>query len=87
MDNNLCQEVIVEWQTGLHVFLFSFCRLLYLWHEKFSIDEVEKFNPYKPSVLFIWHRQTVQNQTGRRRLRRLIRLSTVCLQNVLLQLQ
>ena len=39
-------------------------------------------NPYKPSVLFVGHRQTVQNQMRRRKMRCLIRfLSTICLQN------
>ena len=32
------------------------------------------FNPYKPSVLFVGHRQTVQNQIRCRKTRRLIRL-------------
>ena len=40
-------------------------------------------NPYKPSVLFVRHRQTVQTQTRRRTTQRLIRASTVCFQNVL----
>ena len=39
-------------------------------------------NPYKPIVLLVGHRQTVQTQIRRRRTRRLIRVSTVCLQNV-----
>ena len=38
------------------------------------------FNPYKPSVLFVGHQQTVQNQIRRRKTRRLIRFSTVYLQ-------
>ena len=37
-------------------------------------------NPYKPSVLFVGQGQTEQNQIRRRKTRRLIRLSTVCLQ-------
>ena len=41
-------------------------------------------NPVKPGVLFMGHRQTVHNQIRRRRGRRLIWFSTVCLQNVLL---
>ena len=36
------------------------------------------FNPYKPSVLYVGHRQTVQNQNRRHRTRRLIRFSTIC---------
>ena len=35
-------------------------------------------NPYKPSVPFLGHRQTVQTQIRRRRTRRLIRIFTVC---------
>ena len=38
-------------------------------------------NPYKPSVLFVGNGQAVQIR--RRRMRRLIRVSTVCSQNVL----
>ena len=42
------------------------------------------FNPYKPNVLFVGHRHTVQTQIIRcHRVRRLIRVSTGCLQNVL----
>ena len=40
-------------------------------------------HPCKPSVLFVGHRQTVQTQIRRCRMQRLIRVSTVCLQNVL----
>ena len=36
------------------------------------------FNPYKPSVLFVVHGQTVQTQIRRCIMRRLIRVSTVC---------
>ena len=41
-------------------------------------------NPYKPSVLFVGHRQTVKNQIRRRIKRRLIRFSTVYKQKFLL---
>ena len=44
-------------------------------------------NPYKPSVLFIGHRQTVQTQIRHHRTRRLIRVSTVCSQNVILEFE
>ena len=44
-------------------------------------------NPYKPSVLFVGHQQTVQNQITRRKIRRLIRFSTVCLQKDLLKFE
>ena len=51
------------------------------------------FNPYKHSVLFVGHRQTVHTQLRRRRMRclirtrRLIKVSTDCLQNVLLEFE
>ena len=38
-------------------------------------------NPYKPSFLFVAHRQTVQAQTRHHKALRLIRVSTVCSQN------
>ena len=46
-------------------------------------DEHSNINQLKPSVLFVGHMQTVDIQTRRRTIRRLIRVSTVCLQNVL----
>ena len=47
----------------------------------------QKFNPFKPSVPFVGHRQTMQIKIRRHRMWRLIRISTVCLQNVLLKFQ
>ena len=44
-----------------------------------------QLNPYKPSVLFVAHRQIVQNQTRRRKTRRLIRFLTVCLHKFILK--
>ena len=44
-------------------------------------------NPYKPNVLFVGHRETVQIQIRRHRTHRLIRVSTVCAQNVVLKFQ
>ena len=44
-----------------------------------------RVNPYTPGVLFVGHRQTVQTQIRCRTMRCLIRVSTVCLQNVLLK--
>ena len=41
------------------------------------------FNQYKPSILFVGHRQTVKKQIRRRKMRRLIRFSTDCLQKFL----
>ena len=35
-------------------------------------------NPYKPSILFLGHMQTVQTQIRRHRTRRLIKIFTVC---------
>ena len=42
---------------------------------------------YYPSVHFMGHRQTVKKQIRRRKTRRLIRLITVCFQNILLQVE
>ena len=44
-----------------------------------------QLSPYKPSVLFVRHRQTVHTPIRRRRKRRLIRVSTVFLQSILLK--
>ena len=46
-------------------------------------DEHSNINQFKSSVLFVGHMQTVDTQTRRRTMRRLTRVSTVCLQNVL----
>ena len=45
------------------------------------------FNPYKPSVLFVDHRQTVQDKIKRRKTLRLIRFFTVCKQKFLLKFE
>ena len=45
------------------------------------------FNPYMPSVLYVGHRQIAQTQIRCHRMRRLIRVSTVCLHNFLLKLE
>ena len=50
-------------------------------HEKICF--IVFINPYKPTFFFVGHRQTVETQTRRHITRRLIRTSTVCLQNVL----
>ena len=50
---------------------------------KIDIKQRSVLNPYKPRVLFVGHRQTVQTQIRRRRTPRLIRVYIVCLQNVL----
>ena len=42
-------------------------------------------NPYTPSLLFVGHRQTVQNQIRCCKTWHLIRFSTICLKNVLLK--
>ena len=45
-----------------------------------EVDPFLFFNPYKPRVLYtVGHRQTVQTQIRRRRARRLIIVSTICL--------
>ena len=41
-------------------------------------------NPYKPSAIFDEYRQTVQTQS---KMRRLICISTVCLQNIILKFE
>ena len=47
--------------------------------------EVRLFDPYKSGILFMGHRQTAQTQARHCIKRRLIRISTFCLQNVLLK--
>ena len=51
--------------------------------QNMDADEHSNINQFKPSVLFVGHMQIVDTQTRRRTIRRLIRVSTVCLQNVL----
>ena len=46
-----------------------------------------RLNPYKPDVLFVGHRQTVQTQIRRHKTWRLIRVSNVFLQKVLLKFE
>ena len=48
-------------------------------------DNHNTINPYKPSFLFVGHRPSVQNQIRRRKTRRLIWFSTVCLQKFFLK--
>ena len=45
--------------------------------------KVTNFSPFTSSVLFVGHWQTVQTQTRRR----LIRVSAVCIQKVLLKFE
>ena len=47
--------------------------------QNMDADEHSNINQFKPSVLFVGHMQTVVTQTRRRTMRRLIRVSTVCL--------
>ena len=49
-------------------------------------ESVLHFNPYKPSVPLLGHRQTVQTQIRRHRTRRLIKVFTVCLQEYLFEI-
>ena len=58
-----------------HVLAINFIHILEI--------HILAINPYKPIVLFVGHRQTVQTQTSRRKKRRLIRVSTVYVQNIL----
>ena len=84
-DNNLCK------QFGSRSCPIKMLGLIWiqsdtLMHENRIIFFIEiSINPYKPSVLsfFVGHRQTVQTQIRRQITWRLIRVSTVCLQNVL----
>ena len=46
-----------------------------------------RLNSYKPSILFVRPRQTVQTHIRPSKMRRLIRDSLVCLQNVLLKFE
>ena len=55
--------------------------------QNMDADEHSNINQFKPSVLFVGHVQTVDTQTRRRTMRRLIRVSTVCFQNVLSQFE
>ena len=68
-------------------FLCSGPNVLNRYLQPFWVFSFSSFNPYKPSVLFKGHRQIVQTQIRRRVLRRLIWVSTVCLQNVLLEFE
>ena len=53
----------------------------------FLLNWTGSYNPHKPSVLFVGHRLTVQTQIRCRKTWRLIRLSTVCSQKVLLDFE
>ena len=44
-------------------------------------------NPYKPCILFVGHRQTVQTKIRCHQMPLLIKVSNVCLQNVLLKFE
>ena len=48
-----------------------------------SSEQRKNVNPYKPSIPFVGHSQTVQTKITYHIMRRLIRISAVCLQNVL----
>ena len=50
-----------------------------------QISKVDECNPYKPSVLFMVHRQTEQIQIRHLIMRCLIRNFTVCLLYLLLE--
>ena len=52
-----------------------------------GVSSIQRVNPYKPSILFVAHWQTVQNQIRHRITWHLIRFSTVCLQKCLLNLK
>ena len=47
--------------------------------QNMDANEHSNINQFKPSVLLVGHMQTVDTQTRRHKMRRLIRVSTVCL--------
>ena len=55
--------------------------------EPVSETQGERFNPYKPGIPFVAHRQTVQTLIRRRIMRRLIKVFTICLQEFQLQIE
>ena len=57
--------------------------------QRLSADDTsrQRLNRFKSSVLFMGHRQTVQNQTRLGRMLCLIRFFTICFQNVLLKFE
>ena len=65
--------------------IFQLCKKI---KTKYDIqkDRNLEIKPYKPSVLFVGHVQTVQTQIRCRSTLRLISVSTVCLHNFLLKL-
>ena len=71
LDCTRCVEVIYAFVTSMQ-------------ENYFFIYDV---NPYKPSVLFVGHRKTMHAQISRSRTRHLIRVPTVCTQNVLLKFE
>ena len=60
---------------------------MYYHHVGSSFYENHQAIPYKPSVLFMGHGQTVQIQIRHRMMRCLIRIFTVCLQNVIVKFE
>ena len=62
------------------IWVYAICECSFLHKGKYIY-------PYKPSVLFVGHRQTVQNQIRCRKIRHLIMFSTVCKQKFLLKFE
>ena len=51
----------------------------------FVFNFMQLFNPYTPSLLYMGHRQITQTQVRSIRMRRVIRVSTFCSENVLFE--
>ena len=66
----LCKNTFYVFMVSLNLAILECSVLLKVQHS---------INPYKPSVPFLGHRQTVHTQIRRRRTRHLIRVFTVCL--------
>ena len=87
----LCYIWQAAWKTDLKAFL-NLATILAVVTSPFeqigtSIIPQCPTSPYKPSVLFMGHRHTVQTQIRHRIMWCLIRIFTVCLQNVLLKFE
>ena len=72
--NPINQQMKTFWP---YVQYFESLRYIRLRHKK-----PEFIHPYKPRVLFVGHRQTVQTQIRCCRMCHMIRFSNVCLQNI-----
>ena len=95
--NDLCAYLMMSSMVVKRYGIFHLCLIIRLvtWVEMLStrslVDNKKLnfqsriLNPFKPSIILVVHRQTVQTLIRRRRTRRLIRVSTVCLQKVVFE--